>query len=74
MRLSEVEREIWVTIVSVEDGGSLEDKLAQYGLFPGDKAQVIRLAPLGGPVLLNVSGREIALGRQIAEKILVEPV
>jgi Fe2+ transport system protein FeoA len=74
MRLSEIEREIWVTILEVEGGGRVEQKLAQYGLFPGDKARLVRLAPLGGPLLLEVSGREIALGRQIAVKILVEPL
>ncbi len=30
------------------------------------------MAPLGGPLLVQVNGREIALGREIAEKIIVE--
>ena len=34
--------------------------------------RVVRMAPLGGPILIEVNGREIALGREIAEKILVE--
>jgi Fe2+ transport system protein FeoA len=33
---------------------------------------VVRVAPLGGPLLVEVNGREIALGRAVAEKILVE--
>lgn len=51
---------------------SLIAKLVQYGLHVGDNLQVLRVAPLGGPVLIGVNGREIALGRTVAEKIFVE--
>jgi hypothetical protein len=39
---------------------------------PGDLARVVRFAPFDGPVLLEVRGMEIALGRSIAKHILVE--
>ncbi len=63
----------WVTISGYAGGRGLESKLRQYGLFPGDRARVIRRAPLGGPILVEVDGREIVLGRGVADKILVEP-
>lgn len=63
----------WVTILGYAGGKGLETKLRQYGVFPGDRARVIRRAPLGGPILVEVDGREIVLGRGIADKILVEP-
>ena len=47
-------------------------KLKTYGLHVGDHLRVLRVAPLGGPLLVEVNGREIALGRVVAEKILVE--
>jgi len=50
----------------------LNSKLAQYGLYVGDFVRVLRIAPLGGPLLVEVNGREIALGRTVAEKIFVE--
>lgn len=59
-----------VCLSSVDD--SLKARLVQYGLHVGDSLQVLRVAPLGGPVLVSVNGREIALGRAIAEKIFVE--
>jgi len=59
-----------VCLSSVDD--SLRAKLVQYGLHVGDSLRVLRVAPLGGPVLIGVNGREIALGRAIAEKIFVE--
>ena len=51
---------------------SLHKKLLQYGLHAGDGLRVLRVAPLGGPILVEVNGREIALGRTVAKKILVE--
>ena len=47
-------------------------KLNQYGLYVGDVVRILRIAPLGGPLLVEINGREIALGRTLAEKILVE--
>jgi len=44
-------------------------KLLQYGLHVGD---VVRVAPLGGPLLVEINSREIAIGREIAKKIIVE--
>jgi Fe2+ transport system protein FeoA len=32
----------------------------------------LRIAPLGGPLLVECNDREIALGRGIADKIIVE--
>ncbi len=51
---------------------TLRKKLKTYGLYVGDWLRVLRVAPLGGPLLVEVNGREIALGRTIAEKIMVE--
>src|SRR5689334_6417575 len=47
-------------------------KLMQYGLHLGDPIKVVRVAPFGGPLLVEIDGREIALGRTVAEKIFVE--
>lgn len=44
----------------------------QYGLHIGDFVCVLRSAPLGGPLLVEANGREIVLGRVVAEKIFVE--
>jgi Fe2+ transport system protein FeoA len=61
-----------VRIISFEGGRGLSAKLNQFGLYSGDLARVVRFAPFNGPVLLEVRGMEIALGRNIAERILVE--
>jgi ferrous iron transport protein A len=53
---------------------SLSAKLRQLGLVPGDTATLIRQAPFDGPYLLNIRGREIALGKSIAARVLIEVV
>jgi len=42
------------------------------GIAPGTYTRVIRKAPFGGPVLIEVDGMEIALSREIAAKVMVE--
>lgn len=70
MTLLEVPVGSSVRLKSVDD--ALRKKLVQYGLHAGDHLHVLRAAPLGGPLLVEVNGREVALGRAVAEKILVE--
>ena len=57
-------------LVSVSD--RLLRKLRQYGLHIGDTLCVLRSAPMGGPLLVEVNGRELALGRTVAEHLFVE--
>jgi ferrous iron transport protein A len=72
MRLLNVEDGRIVRVIRFDAGGGLENKLRQLGLLPGDCARVLRHAPLGGPVLVEVDGRSLALGRGVAYKIWVE--
>ena len=72
MQLLQVEKGRTVRLKSFQGGASLEHKLRQLGLLPGDTMRVLRRAPLGGPILIDVDGRAIALGRGIASKVEVE--
>jgi ferrous iron transport protein A len=71
MKLVEIPLGARVRLLDVQ-GRGLRAKLIQYGLHTGDSIRLLRAAPLGGPLLVEASGREIALGRGVAEKILVE--
>ena len=62
----------WLKVTDLNGGKHLRDRLTQYGIFPGDCLRILRTAPLDGPLLVEVNGREIALGRGVAEKIIVE--
>lgn len=46
----------------------------QIGFLPGNSARIIRKAPLKGPLLIEVDGREIVIGRNVARHILVEEI
>jgi len=71
MKLIDVPLDGHVRLLDVQ-GRGLRAKLIQYGLHMGDCIHLLRVAPLGGPLLVEVNGREVALGRGVAEKILVE--
>lgn len=73
MHLIDVHNGEIVRVTGFRGGKNLELKLRQLGLLPGDRARVMRHAPLGGPIMIDVNGRTIALGRGIAAKITVEP-
>jgi ferrous iron transport protein A len=63
-----------VKIMEYRSDQGLESKLRQLGLMPGDCVRIIRKAPLGGPILMDIAGREIALGESIAAAIVVMEV
>lgn len=61
-----------VTIVAVNATGEdvlkyLQDK----NLLPGQQVTILEIAPMQGPLTLRADDREIALGRQLAEFVLV---
>lgn len=62
----------WVRIVDFLGGRGMESRLTQLGFLPGNKIRVIRSAPFHGPLIIDVEGREIVIGRGIARRILVE--
>ena len=57
-----------------ETAGDIQRRLAQLGFLPGNRIRIIRSAPFHGPLLLEVEGREIVLGRGVAAHIIVEYV
>lgn len=72
MRLLDAPQNQWLKVSTLDGGSGLRARLSQHGLFTGDRLRLLRVAPLRGPLLIEVNGREIALGRGIAEKINVE--
>jgi len=59
-----------VTVTGVRAGRGLQRKLADMGLTPSVQIRVIN-SGVPGPVLIEVRGTRLALGRGIALKILV---
>jgi Fe2+ transport system protein FeoA len=42
------------------------------GIHAGDRIRVLRRAPFGGPLVIDNRGTQVAVGKQLAEKIRVE--
>ena len=74
MQLLEAQNGIWMRVLRIEGDHAFQNRLMQHGLYPGDRVRVLRSAPLGGPLLVEVNGREIAIGRGVAENIFIKDV
>jgi ferrous iron transport protein A len=72
MNLLKVKNGRWVRVTNFRGGWGMQRRLSQLGFLPGNKIRIIRSAPMRGPLLLEVEGREIVLGRGVAAHILVE--
>lgn len=67
--LAMVEAGTMVRLVSVQGGRELRSRLADMGLVPGMELRVIRNT--GGPFIIAIKESRLALGRGMAQKILV---
>ena len=47
-------------------------RLADLGILVGAKIKVVRKAPFGGPIEIELNGSRFMIGRGLAERILVE--
>jgi ferrous iron transport protein A len=71
--LSEFSHGQRVELVAVTAGRRLEDRLNAMGLALGARCRVA-LNPGRGPLMVELHGARVALGRGMARKILVQPV
>jgi DtxR family Mn-dependent transcriptional regulator len=61
-----------VDIVRIDDeDGELLGYLSSLGMFPGTRVRVCDVAPFKGPLLVEVGEARYAIGRDVAEKIVV---
>lgn len=61
-------------VVFMVGGRGLTSRLCSLGITPGTVLRVLRKAPVGGPLELEVRSTKVALGRGVASKILVKPL
>jgi len=59
-------------IKDIKGGHAVHHRLGRLGLHPSDRVRVIRNGFFGGPVLIEVHGIEVGIGKGMAEKIEVE--
>lgn len=59
---------------SFSPGAECALNLMELGLVPGARLTVVRKAPLGGPLQVDVTGAHLALRRNVAATVIVEPL
>ncbi len=60
------------TVAFIRGDNKVLRRLLDMGLTPGTKISVNRVAPLKGPVEINVRGSKLALGDEVACNVFVE--
>jgi len=58
-------------VVAMHGGHGLRHRLAEMGLSIGAKVLLVRFG--GGPVVVEVRGTRLMLGRGMAHRVMVEP-
>ena len=61
-----------VRVVRIRGGLGIRQRLSCLGIHPGDLIVLQKSGFMRGPVLVNIHGNQVALGRGVAAKILVE--
>jgi ferrous iron transport protein A len=70
--LDRVEENQQVKVLEIQGGWGVRRRLGQLGIHPGDVITVVRYGAFQGPILIQVHGSQVALGRGIASRILVK--
>lgn len=73
MTLSELPRGSTANVVSVRGDRVVTTRLMELGLLPGSTVRVVRVAPLGDPLVVKVRGAELSLRASEASLIEVAP-
>jgi ferrous iron transport protein A len=70
--LTDIKSGTRVTVVSLNGGDGFRDKVISMGLIPGTTLRV-RSYSRSGPLVVQMEGSRVALGRDLATRIMVVP-
>jgi ferrous iron transport protein A len=70
--LDQIDENRKAKVIDIQGGLGLRQRLGQMGIHPGDTITMLRYGALRGPILIEVHGSQVALGRGIASKVIVE--
>ena len=72
MTLEQVEIRRQVRVIMIDGGQRVRSHLNTQGIHIGDWIRVVERAPFHGPILIEIHGSRVALGRGIATKLRVD--
>ena len=74
MTLAELARGESRTVLSVRGENMITRRLMEMGVIPGVAVRMVKSAPFGDPLEINVRGYSLALRRNEAESVELEQV
>lgn len=74
MTLKELKADESAVITSVGGSGALRQHFLDMGVIPGAEVTVVKFAPMGDPMELQIHGYELTLRLADAEQIEIEPI
>ena len=60
------------TVISIGEKGPMRRRIMDMGVTPGTSIKVIKVAPLGDPIEVNIRGYELSLRKTEAENIQIK--
>jgi Fe2+ transport system protein FeoA len=72
LSLYKVDGQPYLKIQSILGGWDTRRSFNQIGIHAGDRIRVVCRAPFGGPLVIDNRGTQVAVSKQLAEKIKVE--
>jgi Fe2+ transport system protein FeoA len=72
LSLYEAEGQHDLKVLTILGGWEIRRSFNQIGIHAGDRIRVVCRAPFGGPLVIDNRGTQVAVSRQLAEKIKVE--
>jgi ferrous iron transport protein A len=71
--ITRLEQGTLATVVRfIDQGTSFQRRLRTMGIREGKSLKIVAIHPFAGPLVLEVDGRKITVGRGIAQRIIVE--
>jgi ferrous iron transport protein A len=59
-------------VISIGEKGVVRRRIMDMGVTPGAIIKVIKIAPLGDPIEVNLRGYELSLRKDEAKQIVIE--
>lgn len=59
-------------VASIGTTGPMKRRIMDMGITPGVEIKVVKVAPLGDPIEVNVRGYELSLRKDEAQQIVME--
>jgi len=72
--LSNMPNGTFALVTEVAAEGLTRRRLLDLGLVPGTRVEVVRRSPVGDPIAFNIRGAIIALRKEVAGQVLVNPL